>query len=169
VKGTALRDLCGLVGGLTGGDMVKVRASDGFYKNFTAPTILAERPGSALPVICWYNGEESMTGDPQGVGYVPDYDTGIRLVFFADTETNEQGWHVFGNEDMHADLTEKEWHFYNGEWPSSSGLSVRDVDEILIYPAADSLGFGETNPSAALGSEAAVFSFAAAIVLIRRW
>lgn len=168
VKGTALRDLCGLVGGIGTGDVVKVRASDGFFKNFSAATVLAERTDSALPVVCWYNGDESETGDPQGVGYVPEYHAGMRLVFFADTSTNPWGWHVFGNEEMHATLGDKEWHFYNGEWPSSSGLSVRDVSEILIYSSAGSAESRHTTPSAGIAAPLVIVAVAWVVAFARR-
>jgi len=64
---------------------------------------------------------------------VPDYYEGMRIISFADNSTNPWGWHVFGNWDMHECLAPKYWHNYSGIWPSSSGLSVKHVSELLIY------------------------------------
>jgi PKD repeat protein len=86
-------------------------------------------------VLAWYNGEES-SSDPQGVGYPPDYYLGMRLFFFdTDTTENPYGLPVFGTWDMHENLVENRWHYYyDGTlWPSSSGLSVKYVDRVLIY------------------------------------
>jgi len=76
-------------------------------------------------VVCWYNADFG--------GYVPAYDTGMRLLFFADTSVNPMGWHAFGDWDMHETLPESRWHYYSGIWPSSSGLSVQIVSNIDIY------------------------------------
>ena len=50
----------------------------------------------------------------QGTGYPPDFYSGMRLVFFADTSTNPGGLHVFGNEDMRVALPE------NAQVPSTT-------------------------------------------------
>ena len=146
VKGTAVRDLCGLVGGMAPGDTLRVKAEDGFYKNFSHATVYAGDPGKATMGLAWYVGEDSVTGDPQGSGYVPDYYDGMRLIFFADTSTNPWGWHVFGDTDMKETMPEDEWHFFNGEWPSTSGLSVKQVSDLEIYTHTGTTG--EETPAA---------------------
>jgi hypothetical protein len=62
----------------------------------------------------------------------------MRLVFFAETLSPE-GKHVFGNWDMHETLAENRWHYYyDGTfWPSSSGLSVKWVSDIIIYSSEE--------------------------------
>jgi hypothetical protein len=86
-------------------------------------------------IITWYT-----DGTADGTsGYVNDggYSTGMRLLFFVETLSPE-GKHVFGIWDMHETLAEDYWHFYyDGStlWPSSSGLSVKWVNEIVIYTA----------------------------------
>ncbi len=67
-------------------------------------------------VLCWYQ-----NGD-----HVPDYDEGIQLVFFANDT-------VFGNWDMHEYMAPEYWYNYSSDYPSSNGLSVRDVSKIAIY------------------------------------
>jgi hypothetical protein len=139
VKGTDVKDLCELVGGMSPGDEIKIKAPDGFYKKFNYTNVYNDHGNETLNnkqgpmVLCWYNGEESLTGEHQGVGYPPDYYTGIRLIFFADNSTNPWGYHVFGDWDMHECLSEKYWYNYSGIWPSTSGLSVKYVSKIAIY------------------------------------
>lgn len=132
VKGTAVSDLCDLVGGMAPGDTLKVEAEDGFYKQFSYESVYEEDPRKGTMGIAWHVGEDSLTGDPQGSGYVPDYYDGMRLIFFADISSNPWGWHVFGNNDMKETLPENEWHFFGGDWPSTSGLSVKHVSELAI-------------------------------------
>ncbi|WP_342678345.1 argininosuccinate synthase [Methanofollis sp. UBA420] len=145
VKGTAVRDLCGLVGGMEPGDTLQVRAEDGFYKNFSHATVYAGDSGKATMGLAWYVGEDSVTGDPQGSGYAPEYYDGMRLIFFADNSTNPWGWHVFGDNDMKETLPEDEWHLFSGQWPSTSGLSIKQVSDLEIY-MHDSAADTETVP-----------------------
>ncbi|MDD2666837.1 MAG: dockerin type I repeat-containing protein [Methanocellales archaeon] len=142
VAGTDVKDLCELVGGMSPGDRVKIKSPDGFYKWFDYAVAYNDHGNETLDsrqgpmVLAWYNGEESITGEHQGVGY-PDtgYTVGMRLHFFADTSTNPWGYHAFGLWDMHECMDEQYWHYYyDGTlWPSSSGLSVKWVGSILIY------------------------------------
>ena len=143
VKGTNVRDLCDLVGGMEPGDIVTIRASDGFYKKFDYVNVYTPEPRQGSIVLCWYNGNESVTGDPQGQGYPPDYYSGMRLVFFADTSTNPWNYHVFGDWDMHETLAPEYRHNFSGIWPSSSGLSVKYVSEIAIVQGEAPVTGGE--------------------------
>jgi len=74
-------------------------------------------PRQGKLVVCWYNEDFG--------GYVPTYDTGMRLVFFAATSTNPNGWHVFGNYDMHETLPESRWHYYSGYGPQAAAFPCR--------------------------------------------
>jgi DMSO/TMAO reductase YedYZ molybdopterin-dependent catalytic subunit len=139
--GSSLLDLCDEVGGAPAGSEIEVKATDNFYKRFATDDLNNMGSLGITPVIAWYN---STYG-----GYVPDYDTGMRLIFF-DDNTNGDGKHVFGNGDMHETLAEAFWHYYDGIWPSSSGLSVQNVDRINIYtdeepPVMDVLYDGTVN------------------------
>ena len=131
--GTDVKDLCGLVGGASPGDVIRIRASDNFAKWFDYEDVYNPEPEQGRLVVCWYN--------PDFGGFVPAYNTGMRLVFFAET-TNPEGKYVFGNWDMHETLPKSRWHFYYGGsgggtdvnfWPSSSGLSVQKVYNIEIF------------------------------------
>lgn len=123
VKGTAVRDLCSLVGGMQSGDTLVVRSGDGFSKKFSYRTVYSPSARQGPMVLTWFRADE---------GYVPSYSTGMRIVFYADTSTNPFGLHVFGNTDMKESMPQNEWHFFNGVYPTTTGLSVQSVSEIRI-------------------------------------
>lgn len=123
-KGTAVKDLCDLVGGASPGDTVTIKGSDDFAKVFDYDSIYSPPPALGKLVVCWYNTDFG--------GYVPTYDSGMRLIFFAETQ-NPQGKYVFGDWDMHETLPASRWYFYSGTSPSSSGLSVQYVYNIEIH------------------------------------
>ena len=91
VKGSRVRDLAELVGGMGSGTTITFVATDGFettlpYSSiYTNPAVQA-RQGDAI--IAWW-------GDGQ---YVPKYADGMRLFFTPD------GDHVYGQWDMHETL-----------------------------------------------------------------
>jgi DMSO/TMAO reductase YedYZ molybdopterin-dependent catalytic subunit len=116
VKGTDVKDLCELVGGMSHGDEIKIIASDGFSKWFGYTNVYSPQQRQGPMVLCWYK-----NGD-----HVPDYNDGIQLVFFANDT-------VFGNWDMHECMAPEYRYNYSGVYPSSNGLSVRDVSEVAIY------------------------------------
>ncbi|MFA5375480.1 MAG: hypothetical protein WC455_06980 [Dehalococcoidia bacterium] len=131
-KGTSVKDLCDLVGGASAGDTIKIKASDNFAKWFDYEDVYTPEARQGEMVITWYT-----TGSTEGDnGYVggSGYPNGMRLIFFADTSTNGEK-HVFGLMDMHDCLAEARWHYYyDGKfWPSSSGLSVKNVRYIQIF------------------------------------
>ena len=133
VKGTNIRDLAELVGGAGPGDEIMVKAVDGYHVEFPYENVYEPDPRQGPIGVCWYNGGDPEVGERQGTGYVPDYYTGMRLVFFADNSTNPEGLHVYGNWDMHETLPDAAQHFYDGLYPSTSGLTVKWVDEIRVY------------------------------------
>ncbi|PVX23516.1 MAG: hypothetical protein CW716_11985, partial [Candidatus Bathyarchaeum sp.] len=138
-KGTDVKDLCEKLsmGGAAPGDEIKIKAIDGMSKNFAYEDVYTPEPEQGKLVVTWYTAD---TAD--GItGYVTDgaYETGMRLIFFAET-TNPDGKHVFGAWDMHETLAEEYWHYYydgSTMWPSSSGLSVKWVSDIIIYSSED--------------------------------
>jgi len=132
VKGTNIRDLAELAGGAGPGDEIMVRAADGYHIEFAYRNVYEPDPRQGPIGICWYNGAEAGAGERQGCGYVPDYYTGMRLVFFADNSTNSEGLNVYGNWDMHETLPESAQHFYD-LYPSTGGLTVKWVDEVRVY------------------------------------
>ncbi|MEA1909302.1 MAG: Ig-like domain-containing protein [Euryarchaeota archaeon] len=116
VKGTDVRDLCDLVGGMSAGDEIKIRASDGFSKRFGYENVYNPPSGQGPIVLCWY-----MDGT-----YVPDYNDGMQIVFFADN-------HIFGNRDMHECMASEYRYNYSSDYPSANGLSVRYVSGVAVY------------------------------------
>ena len=124
VKGTDIKDLCELVGGMSPGEKIMIRASDGFRKYFGYANVYDPEPRQGPMVLTWWRADD---------GYIPDYPTGMRLVFFADD-------HVFGHWDMHECIAPEYWYNYtdrDGGHPSSGGLSVKNVGEIAIYSMMD--------------------------------
>ena len=131
VKGTDLADLCDLVGGMAGEDTVRIRAADGMSKIFPYRNVYEPEPRQGPMVITWYKADE---------GYVPDYYTGMRLVFFADTSINPDGIHAFGVADMHECFDPEFWYFFQPGLPTTTGLSVQSVSEIIIYSDEEPTG-----------------------------
>lgn len=141
VMGTTVNDLCNLVGGLSPSDTVKIKAIDGFYKEFPAEVFYDPSPALGTGILCWYTKdcEESYAG----TGYVPDFNIGMRLAFLADTSNNPWGLHVMGIKDMVENLPSEIWHYYYGGpgdfYPSCGGFQVKWVSEIAIYNEGNSI------------------------------
>lgn len=150
VRGTAIRDLCELVGGMAPEDAVVISAVDGYRVDFPYKTIYKPEARQGPVVLCWYNGEETSVGERQGVGYPPAYYAGMRLVFFADTSINQNGEHVFGNNDMRAVMPAEKIYLFDDLYPSTSGYTVKWVNEIIIYSGG--IGGNTTLPSKSAGT-----------------
>jgi len=142
VKGTAVKDLVELVGGVKPGDTVTIRAKDGFTKTFAYRNVYQPPARQGPMVITWYR---------EGEGYVPDYRTGMRLIFFADTSSNPWGIHAFGNWDWHESADPEYYYYYvqGGErYPTTTGLSVQMVSAITVHQNSGSPATEQTIPSA---------------------
>ncbi len=124
VRGTDVAALCDLAGGAHKGDVILIRAEDGFRKSFPYENVYTPPSRQGRMVLAWEKDRQKA-----GAGY---YD-GMRLVFFADTSVNPWGEHIFGNSDMRSALPEENWHFFQPGLPSSTGLSVQSVSRIEIY------------------------------------
>jgi hypothetical protein len=127
LKGTRLQDITDLAGGMDPGDTVLIRASDGFSREYGYENVYHPPSSQGPIVITWYRADE---------GYVPNYTTGMRLVFFADNGTNPWGIHAFGNQDWHESSSPEYWYYYiqgSERYPTTTGLSVQSVSDITIY------------------------------------
>ena len=123
IRGTAIRDLVEIVGGMYPGDEIRVRANDGMWKRFGYANVYSPPSRQGPPVVAWWNARN---------GYAwPD---SMRLFFLADTSSNAMGWHIFGNEDMRQSMAPQYWHYFD-IYPSAAGLSVRSVARLEILPA----------------------------------
>ncbi|MCM2467020.1 PEGA domain-containing protein [Methanoculleus oceani] len=131
VKGTDLKEICNLVGGMAEEETVRVRAADGMSRLFPYRNVYEPEPRQGPIVITWYRADE---------GYVPDYYSGMRLVFFADTSTNPDGLHAFGVSDMRECFDPDYWYFFQPGLPTTTGLSVQYVSEIVIYSDEEPTG-----------------------------
>src|SRR5690606_1475086 len=108
VKGTNLKDLCNLVGGMNAGEEVKILSSDNWNKRFSYDNVYGYSSREGPIGICWYQD-----------GKYPDsgYSDGMRMVWFADDSVNTLGTggagvHAFGNYDWHEAADEEYWYFY---------------------------------------------------------
>ena len=127
IKGTKVKDLVELVGGMGTGTDILFVSSDGYethmgYSNIYTNPYVQSHQGDAI--IAWY-------ADGQ---YVPQYADGMR-VFFTPAD------HVFGQWDMHEAMDEKYWHYYwsdNIQYPSAAGTSAKYVTEIKVYSSLES-------------------------------
>jgi PKD repeat protein/DMSO/TMAO reductase YedYZ molybdopterin-dependent catalytic subunit len=128
VKGTNLKDICDLVGGMNAGETVKLRGSDGYSMTFGYENVY-NYPARQGPMgITWYQ---------NGTGY-PDsgYTDGMKLVFFADDSVNPNGDHVMGNFDWHESAAPVYWYYYTSgteKYPTTTGLSAKIIADVLIY------------------------------------
>jgi len=129
LKGTAVKDLCELVGGASEGDNITFIAADGLKKTFPQKYIYNPEPAMGAVFLSWYSEEE---------GYVPEYYTGMRLMFTGDTSLNPWGYHIFGVADEKSTMDEQDWYFYSGKYPTTTGLSVQNVETISIVSASPS-------------------------------
>jgi hypothetical protein len=128
LKGTDLKDLCNLVGGMANGDTVQVKASDGLSRTFDYASVYNPPAALGKMVVCWYCIDPL---DGTGGGYVPTWGDGLELVMFAGT-TNTSGQRVFGNKDMQDSLPSSRWYFYSGQYPSTNGYTVKYINRINI-------------------------------------
>ncbi|MBP1928162.1 hypothetical protein J2741_000709 [Methanolinea mesophila] len=134
VKGTDVRDLCDLVGGMAEGDVLTVKANDGFSREFAYENIYAPSSRQGPVVIAWYQAAQ---------GYVPLYQDGMRLLFLADSSSNPWGIHAMGVWDWHESADEQYWYYYydgTQRYPTTTGLSVRSVSELSIASQEEPAG-----------------------------
>jgi len=137
LKGTKVKDLCELVGGMQPDEEVRIVSSDGWSTKFAYKNVYEYSSREGPMVITWYNAAETPgTWEQQGVGYVPNYYSGMRLVWFADTSVNPYGIHAFGNYDWHEAADEEYWYYYMGspneKYPTTTGLSGKYISEIHV-------------------------------------
>jgi hypothetical protein len=137
-KGTNVKDLCDLVGGMSPGDTLRIRASDGMTKDFAYKNVYGYSAREGPIVLTWYT---DFDFDPATPGKYPDtgYTDGMRLVWFADDGVNPWGIHAFGNFDWHEAAAPEYWYYYQqgGEnYPTTTGLSVKYVSELRIISSA---------------------------------
>jgi hypothetical protein len=159
VKGTDVKDLCSLVGGMSPGETLKIKASDGLAKEFAYKNVYNPSARQGPLVITWYKD-----------GNYPDsgYDEGMRLLFFADTSVNPWGAHVFGNFDWHESAGPQYWYYYQSgdeKYPTTTGLSVKYVSDILIYSSQSPTsgsgggGAGSSPPLATLADDSSRYGY----------
>ncbi len=142
VMGTAVKDLCELVGGMSPQNEIMLLAGDGYHEEFAYENIYEPLEAQGAITLCWYSGEDALSGERYGEGYPGNYYTAMQVVFLAGT-TNVDGKYVFGNSDMKICLPDEKYqHFYEG-LASTNGLSGKWINEIAIYTGDPPLTQGE--------------------------
>lgn len=181
VRGTDIKDLCDLVGGMAANETVVICARDGYCVNFKYQNVYQPQDRQGPIALCWYSVEDGTLGQNQSIGYPPRYFGAMQLVFMAKT-TNSEGFHVFGDGDMHECLPEEAQHFYDELYPSTNGLSVKWVSDIAVYPegapiAPSTKNAVSTNSVSSksslpliigLSAAAAIVVLIAAVLMVRR-
>jgi len=130
VKGTRLRDLCDLVGGMGAGTEITLIANDGYETTLPYSSIYPDAEVQACQgdaILAWYADDE----------YVPYYSDGMRLFFTPD------GDNVYGQWDMHETLPIQYWHYYYDSstatmYPSCAGISAKWITTIEIHSVPES-------------------------------
>ena len=127
IRGTNVKDLCDLVGGMNAGETIQVKAPDGFNKYFAYKNVYEYSDREGPMAIAWEKN-----------GLYPDtgYSDGMRLVWFADNSINPWGVHALGNWDWHEAADSAYWYYYVSgaeSYPTTTGLSVQTVSEIIIF------------------------------------
>ncbi len=132
VKGTAVKDLCELVGGMVPGDEIMLASPDGYHVRFAYDNIYRPLARQGTITLCWFKGEDAGAGYDFGYPGKDEYNSAMQLIFLAGT-LNHEGKPVFGNTDMRICLPEEQYqHFYDG-LASTNGLSGKWISEIRIY------------------------------------
>jgi len=125
-NGTYVRNLTDLVGGMSAGDEIAVKASDGMTRYFNHTNVYTPMDRQGQMVLAWWDNQS---------GAVPTYSEGIRLFIYTPPAS-------YGVSDS-LNLTLRDmfysmapWYRYNysGIWPSAKGLSVKYVNQLKIYP-----------------------------------
>jgi hypothetical protein len=125
-NGTYVRNLTDLVGGMSAGDEIAVKASDGMTRYFNYTNVYTPMDRQGQMVLAWWDNQS---------GAVPTYSEGIR--FFIYTPPASSGVSDSLNltlRDMFYSMAPWYRYNYSGIWPSAKGLSVKYVNQLSIYP-----------------------------------
>ncbi|WAI00349.1 hypothetical protein [Methanogenium organophilum] len=121
IKGTSIRELCELAGGMDSGTEIKFVATDGWTSKLSYDVIYEPADCVGEPVLAWYSTDWG--------GPMPAYSDGFRIFFITDDA-------IFGQRDMYEGIPFQYWH-YNSGLPSCAGLSAKLVTRIELTTYAD--------------------------------
>lgn len=132
LKGTNVRDLCDLAGGLPPGKTARVLAADNAFMDVPYSVIYTPTDQLGPYVISWWSVDAGESGATSGYSG-PDYTNGMRATFLADDSRNQNSEHVAGLGDQAEGIPEAYWYYYSGDSPSMGGWTVKYVNRIYVY------------------------------------
>ncbi len=118
VKGTPLKDVLSLAGGIQAGDAVTLIADDGFRHTFTDAYRYVYSPDPAM-------GTMFLAWSKDGSDGLSAYPETYRLFFTSDDS-------VFSLHDMNVSMAAEDYGWYAGKYPSSALLSVQNIKIIEV-------------------------------------
>ena len=133
VKGTAVRDLGDLVGGMVQDDEVMVKSGDGYHVEFPYANIYSPNPRQGTITVCWLMVKNRLSVNGREPVILRIITSGCGWSSLPTTPPTVDGKHVFGNQDMREVMPEETIHLFDNLYPSTSGYTVKWVDEIRIY------------------------------------
>ncbi|ABN07879.1 hypothetical protein Mlab_1718 [Methanocorpusculum labreanum Z] len=124
VRGTTIKMLAAPVGGIPEGSSVQIVSTDGWRKTFSSSYIINPPSRMGPMFLAW---------EKNGIKVSEGYDEGMRLLWWPDTSVNPWGNNIFGVADMKETMYESEWYYYQGKYPTTTGISGQKVNKINIY------------------------------------
>ena len=90
VKGSNVRDLCDLVGGMVPGGELVIRAIDGYEIKLAYTNVYEPLDIQGPAVLCWYKSEDVGASEDHGFGYPGNdtYSSALQIVFMAETKNS---------------------------------------------------------------------------------
>ena len=135
LKGTDIKDLCGLVGGIPSGQKVRITAVDNAYKDLPYSAIYTPNPHLGPYVLSRWSVDAGESGETSGYTG-PDFTTGMRTTFFADASRNPWGKNMTGLGDMYEGLPSSYYYYFVSggiSYPSLGGYTLKYVRWIDVY------------------------------------
>ncbi len=90
-------------------------------------------------------------------------------MFTGDTSLNPWGYHVFGVADEKATMDEQDWYFYSGKYPTTTGLSVQNVETIRITEASSAAPEPTATRSPSFGIVIGILGILEAFLFVRKY
>ncbi|MCK9312515.1 MAG: hypothetical protein M0P20_00455 [Methanocorpusculum sp.] len=134
VKGTSVKDLVDLVGGMDKGDLLRFTSADGVVTEFVNGYAYLYNPEPEM-------GTMFLAWSRNGVDGPSGYDNMFRLFFTSNENTKDPlGYRVYSLYDMKLSMTEEDYGLYHSSevLPSTAQISAYQIDSIEIITDSSS-------------------------------